>query len=247
MFHAVQAWATPLRAQSVMVLSDSRAVCSYINRQGGTHSRSLCQLTVSLFHLCQSLSITLMARLIPGRLNVIADSLYRQRPLATEWSLHPLVFQAVQLLYPNMSIDLFATRYNIRLPLFVSPFPDELAMAVDGLSLSWSGRDCYAFPPTALVPLILAKLETEDCALTLVAPLQWRRPWITPLQRLCLHAPLRLPLLPDLLTQPISNQLHANLEGLNLHVFRLSGRHYPARDIQQLSLTGFATLDMPRP
>jgi hypothetical protein len=37
------------------------------------------------------------------------------------------------------------------------------------------------------------------------------------------HLPRRLPLRPDLLSQPGNNYLHQNLEELNLHMFRLSG------------------------
>ena len=40
-------------------------------------------------------------------------------------------------------IDLFATRFN-KLPLFVSPIPDPLALAVDALSLSWEDLEAYA-------------------------------------------------------------------------------------------------------
>ena len=34
-------------------------------------------------------------------------------------------------------IDLFAMRFNNKLPLFVSPVPDPLATAVDTLSMLW--------------------------------------------------------------------------------------------------------------
>ena len=34
-------------------------------------------------------------------------------------------------------IDLFAMRFNNKLPLFVSPVPDPLATAVDTLSMPW--------------------------------------------------------------------------------------------------------------
>ena len=44
--------------------------------------------------------------------------------------------------------DLFATRFNNKVPLFVSPVPDPMATAVDALSLSWEDLDAYAFPPT---------------------------------------------------------------------------------------------------
>ena len=47
--------------------------------------------------------------------------------------------------HPN--IDLFATRLNNRLPLFVSPIPDSKALAIDAMSMNWDGIHAYAFPP----------------------------------------------------------------------------------------------------
>ena len=59
-----------------------------------------------------------------------------------EWSLHPEVFKAI-----CSQVDLFATRFNNKLPQFVSPVLDPQAWAVDALSLSWENLDPYAFPP----------------------------------------------------------------------------------------------------
>ena len=55
-------------------------------------------------------------------------------------------------------MDLFATRHNHKLPLFVSPVPDSLAWEVEALHLDWTGLMGYAYPPTALLSKILAKV-----------------------------------------------------------------------------------------
>ena len=61
---------------------------------------------------------------IPGRLNVIADKLSRlDQTIQTEWSLHPEVFQAICSQCHQPQVDLFATRFNNKLPQFVSPVP----------------------------------------------------------------------------------------------------------------------------
>lgn len=88
-----------------------------------------------------------MVRHIPGRLNVLADALSRTQALPTEWMLHPDAFAIVREAFPSMEVDLFATRFNQHLPAFVSPVPDPLAIAIDGLSWEWAHRDRYAFPP----------------------------------------------------------------------------------------------------
>ena len=63
---------------------------------GGVKSGSLCALLWRILSWCTRQQVTLRARHIPGRLNVIADNLSRLgQTIRTEWSLHPEVFQAV--------------------------------------------------------------------------------------------------------------------------------------------------------
>ena len=241
-FKAVTHWRNLLTGQSVVILSDNTTVCAYIKRQGGTKSHALCQLTLDLLQLTAPLQISLIPRHIPGRLNVIADGLSRDTPLHTEWTLNREVFQQVLQHFPTMQIDLFATRHNNRLQQFVSPFQDPLAIAVDGLTFDWEGRDLYAFPPVVLVPRVIQRLQQFHCTLTLVAPLQWNRPWISTLRDRLLSPPLILPLRPDLLLQPGSDCLHTNLEHLNLHVFRLSGGPFSEEDLQNRLWIGSSPL-----
>ena len=63
---------------------------------GGMRSGSLCALLWRILSCCTRIQVTLKARHIPGRLNVIADKLSRLgQTIQTEWSLHPEVFKAV--------------------------------------------------------------------------------------------------------------------------------------------------------
>ena len=220
---AVGHWRQQLMNQTVSVLSDNTTVCAYIRHQGGTKSRALCQRTLDLIQLTAPLKITLIPRHIPGRLNVIADGLSRDTPLHTEWMLNDRVFQLLLHRFPTMQVDLFATRHNNRLPTFVSPFPDPQAVAIDGLTFNWEGQDLYAFPPAVIIPKVVQRLSQFHCVMTLIAPLQWNRPWISSLRERLLCDPLKLPVCPDLLLQPRSGLLHNSLETLNLHAFRLSG------------------------
>ena len=106
---------------------------------------------------------------------MLADGLSRSRSLPTEWELNPEVFQELLLRFPHMEIDLFATRFNAKLPHFVSPVPDPLALSMDGLSYEWLHRDLYAFPPFPLVTKVLQKVLTVKCDLTLITLLRWNR------------------------------------------------------------------------
>ena len=116
-------------------------------------------------------SVTLKARHIPGWLNVVADKLSRLgQTIQTEWSLLPAVFKTLCNRWHQPQIDLFATRFNNKLPQFVSPVPDAMATAVDALSLSWEELDAYAFPPTAILGKVVEKLQTPHARESLSLP-----------------------------------------------------------------------------
>ena len=132
----------------VLVATDNTTVVAYINKEGGMRSGPLCALLWRILIWCARKQVTLKARHIPGRLNVVADKLSRLgQTIQTEWSLLPQVFEAICCRWHRPQIDLFATRFNNKLPLFVSPFPDPLASPVDALSLPWEDLDPNASPP----------------------------------------------------------------------------------------------------
>ena len=100
-------------------------------KKGDEVGLSVCP-TVEILSWCTRQQVTLRACHIPGRLNVIADKLSRLgQTIQTEWSLHPEVFQAICNRWHQPEVDLFATRFNNKLPQFVSPVPDPQAWAVD--------------------------------------------------------------------------------------------------------------------
>ena len=80
----------------------------------------------------------------------------------------------------------------------------------------------YAYPPHALLPLILRKILFSPCKIILVAPLWPASRWFVQLLLLLVDCPLTLPLLPDLLTQ--DGILHRDPSVLKIHAWRLSGR-----------------------
>jgi hypothetical protein len=105
--------------------TDNTTVVAYLQNQGGTHSFSLYLLCREIMLLCDSLQTVLTVRHIPGNQNLIADALSRFRvPVNTKWELHPVIFQAITLIWDQPLIDLFATSLNYKLETFVSPIPD---------------------------------------------------------------------------------------------------------------------------
>ena len=103
--------------------------CLY-QQGGGMKLGSLCALLWRILSWCTRQQVTSRARYIPGQLNMIADKLSRLgQTIQTEWSLHPEVFQAICSRWHQPQVDPFATRFNNKLPQFVSPVPDPQAWA----------------------------------------------------------------------------------------------------------------------
>ena len=222
-FLALKEFRTLVFNKTVLVAPDNTTVVAYINKEGGMKSGSLCALLWRILSWCTRQQVTLRARHIPGRLNVIADKLSRLgQTIQTEWSLHPEVFQAVCSRWHEPQVDLFATKFNNKLPQFVSPVPDPQAWAVDALSLSWEDLDPYAFPPAAILGKVVEKLQDYPCnRIILIAPGWPNMPWFWDLVAMSSQIPLCLPSIPNLVSQPFNQVLHRNLSNLNLHTWLL--------------------------
>ena len=82
--------------KTVLIATDNTTVVVYINKEGGVQLGALCALLWRILSWCTRKQVTLRARHIPGRLNVIVDKLSRLgQTIETEWPLHPEVFQAI--------------------------------------------------------------------------------------------------------------------------------------------------------
>ena len=123
----------------------------------GTVSRALCLLTSRLLRWTESFDVHLDVKYLPGQDNTLADVLSRRgQVLGTEWSLHPQVTRSLLRVWGNPSIDLFATCFNAKLPLYCSFVPDPQAVFEDAFRHPWDDLDLYAFPPFPLVGRVIA-------------------------------------------------------------------------------------------
>ena len=196
-------------------------------KTGGTHSPSLCMEVWEILTWCQTRKILLKTRHIPGKFNVIADNLSRpNRTLQTEWSICPTVLGQIFSTWGKPMSDLFATRFNNKLPMFVSPVPDHRAWAVDAFSLEWKRLFAYVFLPFRMIPQVLNKIRNVDCTIILIAPVWPQRSWFNNLLELVTASPIQLPCKEDLLSQAQGTVFHPNIEMLRLHAWRLSGNQF---------------------
>ena len=86
-FLAFQAFTVHVQSRSILLATDNKTVAAHINKQGGTHSRTLCNLTMQVALWCVEHKVSLKARFLPGKLNILADCLSRKmKVVQTEWS-----------------------------------------------------------------------------------------------------------------------------------------------------------------
>ena len=194
-------------------------------------SGPLCALLWRILTWCTGKQVTLNARHIPGRLSVVADKLSRLgQTIQTEWSILPEIFQAICSRWHWPQIDLFATWFNNKFPLFVSPVPDPLGSAVDALSLPYEDLDAYAFPPAAILGKVVEKLQDSSCKRIILIALGWpNMPSFWDLVAMSSQIPLSLLILPNLLKQPFNQIPHRNLTNLNLHAWLLEPHQLRSR------------------
>ena len=223
---ALKKFAPQLQGQKLGLMSDNSSVVAYLNKQGGTKSADLCKATREVLQLAEFHAISLRANYIPGKKNILADSLSRKfQIIQTEWSLNQGIANRVIRKWGSPNIDLFATSLNKKLPLYFSPLKDDEALGEDALQQDWSNRDVYAYPPQGIIQRVLAKVrESRNMHMTLIAPLHPRALWFPDLLDLLTERPITLPLVEDLITQPMTGTPHGNLISLSLHAWRLSSK-----------------------
>ncbi|XP_068238511.1 uncharacterized protein [Palaemon carinicauda] len=113
-------------------MNDNATVIAYVKKQGGLHSRRIHDLSVKILSWAEDSAISLTARYISGKRNIITDGLSsRGQVLPVEWSLHPDVARAVIENWGALCLDLFARRLNAMLPVFCSSVVDPAAALED--------------------------------------------------------------------------------------------------------------------
>ena len=58
-------------------------------------------------------------------------------------------------------VNLFASRFNAQLPVFVSYHPDPEAKLINAFSISWHDRPFYAYPPFAVTGKVLTEIVLD--------------------------------------------------------------------------------------
>ena len=114
-------------------------------------------------------------------------------------------------------MDLFATRDNTCLPVFVFPVPNALALDTDALAFPWWIMEFSAFPPYGILSKVFKAAQEGPCMI-LIAPMWPWATWYIALQSLAYCSPLQLNLF-----QSHTIVCHGNTDSLDLHAWLLCG------------------------
>lgn len=136
----------------ILVRMDNTTAKAYLNRQGGTRSRTLMGEASRLFQWAERHVLSIRAEHLAGIHNIAADWLSRQQVADTEWQLHPEVFHLVTEQLGDPLVDLFAMPNNTQLPRFFTRHLAPGAEGVDALQNPWPQGLLYAFPPSSYSP-----------------------------------------------------------------------------------------------
>jgi hypothetical protein len=156
--------------QHIGLQMDNSTAVAYVNKRGGTRSSTLAALAVEISNACQQKGIWITAQHLPGLQNVDADWASRHFNERTEWTLDKAIFTRIVTKYYTPQVDLFASRLNHQLPLYVSRHPDPGAMEVDAMTLHWNIWTSFIHAPIIMLPRILKKIREDQATCLLIAP-----------------------------------------------------------------------------
>ena len=210
---AVLQWGPQWRNQTVRVYCNNSTAVAYIHKEGRIHSISLFNKTLELFHLLDRFVILLIPTHLPGARNVTADALSRINSVSpTEWRIPQETLHNLFSVLGTPLVDMFTTAENKVTPIYVSPYLDDRAWAVDALSISWDGLGLlYAFPPAPIVPKTPQEIKgSHDTTVILITSQHPSRLWHLLLLQLSLRPPI-------LLTNVALFQYIPNIRGPQFH------------------------------
>ena len=253
---AIMSYCKDMEDIHVRIMADNMTAVIYINNMGGTKSKECNQIAKEIWQWAESRNIWISAAHIPGTDNVTADTGSRQFNDATEWMVSDHAFSIITKKFGVPDVDLFASRLNHKLPIYVSWKPDPKSVAVNAFSLSWEKTYSYCFPPFSIIWRVLRKIREDKAKAILVIPYWQTQSWFPAALQMCTATPViftslhlqlpgtktRHPLYPQLKLIALrvsgdtlkSNLFREQQRKLSLH----HGATQPSKDTSQLIKSG---------
>ncbi|CAH2095188.1 unnamed protein product [Euphydryas editha] len=207
----------------VLLLTDNRTVVSYINKEGGTRSKTLLKLTRQILQVMDHLNMHLTAQYFPGRYNCEVDALSRMKP-CPEWHLQPLATRRIFQMWGTPEVDLFASKKAHVVARYVTlDILDQDAVFHNAFCQQWKYNLAWVFPPPNLIPRVLSQLNTAKGHYILIAP-RWEKVfWMADLQRRSLQKPYRIPDIQQVLLDTVTGVHPPNVQLIHLEAWLILG------------------------
>ncbi|XP_043470998.1 uncharacterized protein LOC122504134 [Leptopilina heterotoma] len=154
----------------ILLRIDNTTAISYINRMGGIQFQSLSKVAKTIWQWCEHRNITIFASYIPSSKNKTADHESRRLEPETEFSLSQEAFSDICKKFSKPEIDLFASRVNAKCKKYVSWKKDPSSFTIDAFTLDWGKYFFFAFPPFAIIPKVLKKIQNDRARGIIVIP-----------------------------------------------------------------------------
>ena len=203
---------------------DNSAAVHMINNMGTVKSKKCNILVNKIWNWAICKDIWLSAAHLPGKQNVLADKASRESISSGEWMLNKGKFALIMRHFNfKPEIDLFASRNNYQISLYVSYLPDPYAIAIDAFSVNWNSYKFYAFPPFSLINKVIQKIQSEGGTGILVVSVWPTQTWFPKYISMLTAPPLVLKHSKSLLSMPESpGELHPLYRKMSLLVGLLS-------------------------
>ena len=201
----------------LQIMIDNTTAVAYVNKMGGAHSLACDAIAQQIWAWAIEHQTWLSASHIAGVLNTAADRRSRVFTDNTEWELSEEAFALVTRHFGFPEVDLFASRLNHKLPMYMSWEHDPGALAVDAFLHPWTYDLHYAYPPCSLMTRTIQKARQEQSRLIIVGPLWEAQPWFGLLSG-CQY--IDIPMKRDTLTLPWDRE-RPYMKGLRLRAWQL--------------------------
>ena len=232
-FFALKAFCKHSKNTHVQLQIDNTTAVAYIMHMGGSKSHQLNELAKEMWSWCIQKNIWLSAVHIAGKLNTSADNRSRNFSDKHEWALNKSQFQEIYKAFPELDVDLFASRLNNQLPTYCSWKPDPGCTYVDAFTLNWENLKFFAFPPFSMIPKCVQKISQDKAKGILLVPVWPTQPWFPLVLQLLYRQPWIIGPSPQLLTHVHIREPHPLQKSLRLMVCPLSGTPLHNKTFQQ--------------
>ena len=176
----------------VRVMSDNATAIAYINKKGGVKSMVCNDIAKVIWGFCMENNFHISAAHIPGKHNILADLAFQKFQDASEWMLNSKVFGYLTKGFGMPELDLFASRLNKQIPTYVSWLPDPGSVAIDAMTIPWSGHYVYCFPPFSMMWPTIKKIERESDKALVICPCWPTQTWFARLLQLAIAPPIEI-------------------------------------------------------